>query len=106
MRLNKYQQLAMRTTNKDLSKRGRLLNGCITVATEGSEALDHMKKVMYQGHGQNNQKLIEELGDALWGLAEAATALGIPLSYIAECNIQKLQLRYPEGFSVEASVKR
>ena len=68
--------------------------------------MDLMKKVMYQGHAQNNQKLIEELGDALWGLAEAATALGLPLSYIAECNVQKLQQRYPEGFSVDRSINR
>ena len=68
--------------------------------------MDHLKKVIYQGHGQQNQKIIEELGDALWGIAEAATALGVPMAYIAECNVQKLQQRYPRGFSTEASVNR
>ena len=106
MRMNEYQKLANRTANKDLSKRARLTNGCITVTTEGAEALDYLKKAMFQGHGLNNQKVIEELGDALWGIAEAATALGVSMAFIADCNVQKLKRRYPAGFSTKASVNR
>lgn len=40
------------------------------------------------------QKLILELGDVMWFLAQLAIALNIPLSTIASRNIEKLEERY------------
>jgi NTP pyrophosphatase (non-canonical NTP hydrolase) len=52
------------------------------------------------------EKLIKELGDIAWYLAEAAYALDINLSDVLEGNINKLKARYPEGFSVSKSINR
>ena len=41
-----------------------------------------------------------------WYLAEAATALGMPLEDILRANLEKLERRYPDGFSTERSVGR
>lgn len=41
-----------------------------------------------------------------WYLAEAATALGLDLEDILQANLDKLERRYPEGFSTEKSVSR
>ena len=41
-----------------------------------------------------------------WYLAEAATALGLPLEDILRANLEKLERRYPDGFSTEKSVGR
>ena len=51
-------------------------------------------------------KLIRELGDVAWYLAETAWALDIPLETILRGNLEKLKKRYPEGFDTERSVNR
>ncbi|MBQ2878714.1 MAG: nucleotide pyrophosphohydrolase, partial [Bacteroidaceae bacterium] len=58
------------------------------------------------GHELNKEKLVKELGDIAWYLAEAATALDVPLEQIFQGNIEKLKERYPEGFDEDRSVNR
>ena len=41
-----------------------------------------------------------------WYLAEAATALDVPLEDVLQANLDKLQKRFPEGFDASASVHR
>ena len=41
-----------------------------------------------------------------WYLAEAATALNLDLEDILRANLEKLERRYPDGFSTEKSVGR
>ena len=48
--------------------------------------------------------LIKELGDVAWYLAEAATALDVPLEAVFQGNLDKLRQRFPNGFDVGASV--
>jgi len=50
--------------------------------------------------------LIKELGDVAWYLAEAATALDVPLEAVFQGNLDKLRQRFPNGFDVGASVNR
>lgn len=49
---------------------------------------------------------MKELGDVAWYLAEAATALNVPLKEILQGNLDKLRSRYPEGFDAERSRQR
>jgi len=58
------------------------------------------------GHPFDPESLKDELGDVLWYLAEAATAVGLNLEDIASQNVDKLIRRYPEGFSEEHSINR
>ena len=46
---------------------------------------------MAQGHELDKEHLAKELGDIAWYLAEAATALEIPLDDIFQANIDKLK---------------
>ena len=55
---------------------------------------------------QDALRLAGELGDIAWYLAEAATALGLPLEDILRANIEKLKRRYPQGFSASRSLCR
>ena len=50
--------------------------------------------------------LIKEFGDVAWYLAEAATALDVPLEAVCQGNLEKLRQRFPNGFDVGASVNR
>ena len=106
MTINEYQKLAMTTLNKNLSKKDVLINAVMGLCGESGEAIDIVKKHLHQGHELDKDKLIKELGDVAWYLAEACTALDITLEEVLITNIEKLKKRYPEGFSVEKSINR
>ena len=73
---------------------------------EAGEAIDIVKKHLAQGHELDKEKLIKELGDVAWYLAETAYALDIDLETVFKLNIEKLKRRYPEGFEKEKSINR
>ena len=106
MNINEYQELAMRTLNPELSEKDILINSVMGLCGESGEAIDIVKKWLMQGHELDKEKLKKELGDIAWYLAEAATALEIPLEEIFKGNIEKLRKRYPEGFDSEKSINR
>ena len=106
MTINEYQSLAMTTLNPELSERDVLINSVMGLCGEAGEAIDIVKKWMAQGHELDRQRLAGELGDIAWYLAEAATALGLPLEDILRANIEKLKRRYPQGFSASRSLRR
>ena len=103
MNANEYQKLAMRTLNPELSRKDILINSVMGLCGESGEAIDIVKKWLAQGHELDKEKLAKELGDIAWYLAEAATALDIPLGDILQGNIDKLKARYPEGFEADRS---
>jgi len=90
----------------ELSERDVLINGVMGLCGESGEVIDIVKKWLAQGHELNREQLIKELGDVAWYLAEAATALDVPLEDILQANIEKLKKRYPEGFDIERSTSR
>lgn len=106
MEINEYQRLAMTTLNPALDKRDVLINSVMGLCGESGEAIDAVKKWLAQGHELDRARLAKELGDVAWYLAEAATALDIPLEDILRANLGKLKARYPEGFSARKSIER
>ena len=106
MKINEYQELAMTTLNPELSKKDVLINSVMGLCGESGEAIDIVKKWLAQGHDLDKDRLIKELGDIAWYLAEAATALDVQLEDVLQANIDKLKQRYPEGFDKERSLTR
>ena len=106
MTVNEYQKLAMTTLNPALSKKDVLINGVMGLCGESGEAIDIVKKHLAQGHPLDREKLIKELGDIAWYLAETATALDVNLEEVLQGNIEKLRRRYPEGFDAAHSLHR
>ena len=106
MTINEYQQLAMTTLNPALDKKDVLINGVMGLCGEAGEAIDIVKKHLAQGHDLDREKLIKELGDVAWYLAETAYALEVPLEEVLQRNIDKLRARYPQGFDTARSVGR
>lgn len=106
MTLNEYQSLAQRTRNTALSPDDHLMNGCLGLAGETGEVCDLVKKCFFQDRRDIRDKLFNELGDVMWYLAEAVSAMGWTLDDIAKGNIAKLRARYPEGFSADRSLNR
>lgn len=106
MEINEYQDLAMRTLNKDLSQKDILLNGVMGLCGESGEVIDIVKKHLAHGHKLDKEHIVRELGDVAWYLAETAYALDVKLEDIFRGNINKLKSRYPEGFETEKSIHR
>ena len=106
MTLNEYQRLAMTTLNPALSQKDILINGVMGLCGEAGETIDLVKKHLHQGHDLDKEAMKKELGDIAWYLAETAYALGCSLEEICQGNIDKLKKRFPEGFSVDASIHR
>lgn len=106
MEINEYQKLAMRTLNPEIDKKELILNAAMGLCGESGEVIDLVKKHLFQGHDLDDEKLIKELGDVAWYLAEAATALNVNFSEILEKNIKKLENRFPDGFNSNRSINR
>ena len=106
MTINEYQTLAMTTLNPELRKKDVLINGVMGLCGESGEAIDIVKKHLAQGHELDREKLIKELGDIAWYLAETAYALDVDLETVLQGNIDKLKARYPQGFDKEKSIHR
>lgn len=106
MTLNDYQKLASRTSNPDLTNRGLIENGVMGLCGEAGECIDILKKVEFQEHEFDPNRLIDELGDVLWYVAQTATGLGITLEDVGQGNIKKLEKRYPQKFTAERSIHR
>ena len=106
MEINDYQKLALRTLNKNLDKKNILINSVMGLCGESGEAIDLVKKHLYQGHELDKERFAKELGDIAWYLAEAAHALDMDLDDIFKMNIEKLEKRYPDGFNQNNSIHR
>lgn len=109
MTINEYQALALRTESRittDPVPYIRVLEGLMGLNGEAGEAIDLMKKVLFQGHEFDREHMAKELGDIAWYLAVSADAIGYDLESILQMNVDKLRTRYPDGFSTEQSLHR
>ena len=101
MRVNEYQKAALRTESKAAKGYPRILQGLMGLNGEAGEAIDILKKNLFQGHPLDVEHLAKELGDVAWYLAISADAIGYDLETIFQKNIDKLKTRYPDGFDRE-----
>ncbi|NOZ70533.1 MAG: nucleoside triphosphate pyrophosphohydrolase family protein [Chloroflexi bacterium] len=106
MKLNEYQQLALRTAGNHGELDRTLMYTALGLNGEAGETAELIKKAFFHGHELDREALKKELGDVLWYLAVMADALGMPLEEVAQHNIDKLARRYPQGFSQERSRNR
>ena len=88
----------------------RLLTAGVGLAAESGEFLEIVKKMVFQGkpwNDDNREHLIIELGDAMWYVMQACSALDVSLEDVVAKNVDKLKKRYPGGeFDVYKSENR
>ena len=107
MTINEYQTAALRTAQADkLTARELLLNSALGLCGESGEVADIVKKFRFQGHDLDIDHIAKELGDIAWYLAVGAYSIGYDLESIFRMNKEKLEARYPNGFSVDRSLHR
>lgn len=120
MNSNEYINEAMKTAPEFLNKiedketkvlqlnaqQAIILNAIVGLVGEAAEIQDAYKKVVWQGHPFNEEKIVDELGDVFWYCALLCKGLGKNFEQVFEYNIQKLRKRYGEHFDSEKSVNR
>lgn len=106
MTFDEFQVEARKTYNPYITGEMAIVEGVMGLSAEAGEALDLVKKAMFQGHELDLEKLAEELGDVMFYMSRAADAIDMTMSVIAKRNNEKLSARYPEGFEAERSKNR
>lgn len=101
----RYQELAARTINKELTPTQMEYHALHGMVGEIGE-IHSLYQKMYQGHELDVEHLKKELGDLLWFIAEYCTSRGWELEEIMLMNIYKLKARFPQGFEVDKSLHR
>jgi NTP pyrophosphatase (non-canonical NTP hydrolase) len=110
MTFNDYQAGANRTGNvlaEDLAS--NLNHAALGLTTEVGEFVSEVKRIVRYGKActpEMHDHMVEELGDVMWYIAIAAETLGVRMEEMAEKNIDKLRLRFPDKFSNEAAEAR
>lgn len=108
-----YQEMSKRTMVKPIDGEngkyypdGHIANYSMGLSGEAGEVVDYLKKVLFHGHPLDEVKLKYEIDDVLHYLAGLCTMYGFSMEECATLNVVKLGKRYPDGFSVEDSLKR
>lgn len=73
---------------------------------EGGEVADIILESVLTGDPMDMPHLKKELGDVSWYVFADATTAGITMDDVLRENIEKLQKRYPNGYSSTASINR
>ena len=78
----------------------------IGLAGEAGEIMELVKKGIFHQHGLDTEKMHKELGDLLWYVAALCTKLGFSMDAVMQANIEKLKIRYPDGYNSQDSQRR
>lgn len=94
-------------TSDEARKNSYTLNGLLKTAAEHGEVLEKFKKAVRKGElkllpvkmltEEEKLEIAKEVGDVLWYCAQISKSLGLPLSTIAQMNIDKLSSRKTRG---------
>lgn len=97
MDLSEYQRLAAGTDQQAGDPERRLLVALLGLAGEVGSLLTEHKKWLRDGEAHDRSAgVAQDVGDILWYLAAAASALGLDLSAVAEANLTKVADRWPQ----------
>lgn len=105
-----YQRSATRTLIKEpphlIAPEMMVIWNAMGLAGETGELVDYLKKGIFHQHGVQREKVADEIGDVLWYCAALAAQYGLDLSDVMKRNINKLEHRYPQGYSSTDSKER
>lgn len=116
----RYCDFVQRLFAKRVAGSDGIMHGAIGAAGEAGEivaavllneahavkALDDAKKHWVYDKPLNKMKLIEEMGDQCFYLVALCNLLGVTLADVIEHNMDKLNRRYPQGYTDQAAIDR
>lgn len=106
MNFEQYQDDAKRTLKRGESQQFDLNHMAMGLCGEAGELVDCIKKHTVYGKPLDLDNLAEELGDALWYIANVCNLMEWSFEQIARENINKLRTRYPEKYTDELASAR
>lgn len=78
---------------------GSLLHGAIGISGEAGELMDAVKKHVLYGKELDRANVLEESGDILWYMSIVLESVGSSFEEVMQLNQDKLDKRYPGGFT-------
>ncbi len=101
MKFDEYQELATKydffEATEDTNQVA-FLEKVLGLVGEAGETADKIKKLIRDKDGvvsdEDRAAVVKELGDTLWYLSSIARYLSVPLSEVAQGNIDKLESRF------------
>jgi len=111
MKFDEYQEQA-KTTDLGIENMGEVMakhtlnvpefiDKVLGLAGESGEFADKVKKIMRDKRGdfsdEEREAILKELGDVLWYIAEISLYLDMPMSELAQMNLDKLASRKKRG---------
>jgi NTP pyrophosphatase (non-canonical NTP hydrolase) len=106
MDIQTYQRLSTRTMPTNLSQAETIAMLGLGIAGEAGEVVEIVKKDIFHGHMRDKKETEKEIGDLMFYIVNLATLYDLSMENILELNIEKLKIRYPNGFSTEDSIRR
>lgn len=106
MNFNEYQEKAARTMPNLGSLNDNINHMMMGITTEAGEIVDLHKKFFAYGKPFDINKMVLEIGDLFWYLANLAKLYNIPLDDVAKSNIQKLSARFPDAFKSDLAINK
>ena len=112
---NEYQEKALRTESNNFEEIIERINTILFIrldhagkgfATETGEFIDVLKRYEFYGKEKDLVNLQEELGDLLWYIAIACSALKVSMEEVMEKNIAKLKARFPDKYTQDKALNR
>ena len=83
-----------------------LMHAAIGISGEAGEILDAIKKHWVYGKPLDREHLIEEIGDTMFYMQALCNMLGTTVAECVVANVEKLNKRYPEGYTDAAAIAR
>lgn len=99
MTFNEYQKLTNRTKMTFASFKDERSYLSLALNGEAGEVAEYVKKTLWHNKLDDIEEIKKEIGDVLWYLAALCECYGLELQDVAECNIEKLKQRHPQGFT-------
>jgi NTP pyrophosphatase (non-canonical NTP hydrolase) len=84
----------------------RLMHAVMGLAGEVGEVTDAVKKSVLYNKALDVENVKEEAGDILWYMALLLDEVGSSFEEVMQNNHDKLEKRYPTGFTEQAAIAR
>ncbi len=101
-----YRTQVLKLWNKTLNSEQTLTAAAMGLSGEAGEVTDLVKKVVFHKHPLDKEKLVKELGDVFYYAEILMSEINVTRKDVEKANLEKLNKRYPSGFSSEASLNR
>jgi len=97
--LNEYQEACKRTSKKFASPETEIATWGLGIAGEAGDVASCIKKTFAHKNDSVKDGIKENIGDMMWYAAMICNFFGWGLEDCLQGNVNKLKVRYPDGFS-------